>query len=183
VGDHGREGVIGRGEVLPLIQRSARRREFELRRDGALVGWLRFPRGRRSVAEAWAGAVGSLALTAGSGRVEVRGDGDGGAIVATVERARRGAWVVRVAGAPALGWRRSGPGHRWAVDGDGGTLLRLAATQGLLRASVRVTVQQAMPERSAELLCLLGGFLALRELQAEVDAGAAVGGIVAAGAG
>jgi hypothetical protein len=33
------------------------------------------------------------------------------------------------------------------------------------------------------VLCLLGGFLALRELQAEVDASAAVGGIVATGAG
>jgi hypothetical protein len=33
------------------------------------------------------------------------------------------------------------------------------------------------------LLCLIGGFLTLRELQAEVDASAAIGGIVAAGAG
>lgn len=69
------------------------------------------------------------------------------------------------------------------ADVDGGTLLRVAATQGLLRASVRITVQQAMPERFVELLCLLGGFLALRELQAEVDASAAVGGVVATGAG
>jgi hypothetical protein len=182
MGEDGREGVIGRGEVLALIQRSARRREFELRRGGARIGWLRFPPGRRSVAEASAGVVGSLALTAGSGRVEVRGGGDGG-IVATVERGRRGVAVVRVAGAPVLGWRRGGPGHRWVVDGDGGDLLGVAATQGLLRASVRVTVQRAMPERSVELLCLLGGFLALRELQAEVDASAAVGGIVATGAG
>jgi hypothetical protein len=141
MGDQGREGGIGRGEVLTLLQRSARRREYELRRDGALLGWLRFPPGRRSAAEAWAGAVGSLALTAGSGRVVVRG------------------------------------------SGDGDTLLRFTATQGLLRASVRITAQRAMPERSVELLCLLGGFLALGELQAEVDASAAVGGIVATGAG
>jgi hypothetical protein len=133
-------GEHGRGEVLTQIQRSARRREFELRRNGALIGWLRFPPGR-------------------------------------------GPAVVRVAGAPALGWRRAGPGHRWVVDGDGGDLLRVAATQGLLRASVRITVQRAMPGRSAELLCLLGGFLALRELQAGFDASAAVGGIVATGAG
>jgi hypothetical protein len=183
MGDQGSEGVTGRGEVLTLIQRSARRREYELRRDGARIGWLRFAPGRRSVAEASGGAVGSVALTAGSGRVEVRGSADGGVIVATVERGRRGAAVVRVVGAPVLGWRRSGPGHGWTVDVDGGTLLRVAATQGLLRASVRITVQQAMPERSVELLCLLGGFLALRELQAEVDASAAVGGIVATGAG
>jgi hypothetical protein len=63
-------GGHGLGEVLKLVQRSARRREFELRRDGAIVGWLRFPPGRRSVAEASAGAVGSLEPTAGSGRVD-----------------------------------------------------------------------------------------------------------------
>jgi hypothetical protein len=79
MGDQGRDGAIGRGEVLTLLQRSARRREYELRRDGALLGWLRLP--------------------------------------------------------------------------------------------------------SGSVLCLLGGFLALRELQAEVDASAAVGGIVATGAG
>lgn len=112
MGDQGREGVIGRGEVLTLIQRSARRREYELRRDGARIGWLRFRPGRRSVAEASGGAVGSVALTAGSGRVEVRGSADGGVIVATVERGRRGAAVVRVVGAPVLGWRRNA-GHRW----------------------------------------------------------------------
>ena len=39
-------GEHGRGEVLTQIQRSARRREFELRRNGALIGWLRFPPGR-----------------------------------------------------------------------------------------------------------------------------------------
>jgi hypothetical protein len=182
MGEHGRWGVIGRGEVLALIQRSARRREFELRRGGARIGWLRFPPGRRSVAEASAGAVGPLALTAGSGRVEARGGRR------RRHRRHRRAWASGRrggprGGAPALGWRRGGPGHRWVVDGDGGDLLRVAATQGLLRASVRVTVQRAMPERSLELLCLLGGFLALRELQAEVDASAAVGGIVATGAG
>ena len=79
MGDQGRDGAIGRGEVLTLLQRSARRREYELRRDGAPLGWLRLPPG--------------------------------------------------------------------------------------------------------SVLCLLGGFLALRELQAEVDASAAVGGIVATGAG
>jgi hypothetical protein len=60
VGGHGREDLIGRGEVLTLVQRSARRREFELRRDGA------------------------LALSGGgSGRVEVRRGAAVGGIVAT----------------------------------------------------------------------------------------------------
>jgi hypothetical protein len=115
MGDQGRGGAIGRGEMLTLLQWSA--------------------------AETWAGAVGSLALTAGSGRGR-----------RPRERGRR---------------RPAGLRH----------------DSGLLRASVRITAQRAMPERSVEPLCLLGGFLALRELQAEVDAGAAVGGIVATGAG
>jgi hypothetical protein len=36
---------------------------------------------------------------------------------------------------------------------------------------------------AAVLLCLIGGFLMLRSLQPETDGAAAVGGIVAAGAG
>jgi hypothetical protein len=49
--------------------------------------------------------------------------------------------------------------------------------------SVRITVQQEIPAPTVVLLCLIGGFLALRELQAEADGSAAVAGIVATGAG
>ena len=62
-------------------------------------------------------------------------------------------------------------------------LLGVAATQGFLKSWVQITVQQDLPEQAAVLLSVIGGFLALRELQVEVDASAAVGGIVAAGAG
>jgi hypothetical protein len=40
-----------------------------------------------------------------------------------------------------------------------------------------------MPEATAVLLCLIASFLALSELQSGVDGSAAVGGIVASGAG
>jgi uncharacterized protein YkwD len=49
MGDQGRDGAIGRGEVLTLLQRSARRREYELRRDGALLGWLDSPEHRANL--------------------------------------------------------------------------------------------------------------------------------------
>jgi hypothetical protein len=174
------EGAIGRDAVLALEQPSVRRRDYELRRGDEVLGWLRFPAFGRSAA-AWAGATGPLALTAGRGRVEVRGGPDA-ATVATVERARRGA-VVRLAGGTTLRWRRTGPGNRWAIDHDGEPLLRFAARSGLLRSSVRVTAERQLPGPTAELLCLVGGFLALRSLHADLDDSAAVAGIVAAGAG
>jgi hypothetical protein len=40
-----------------------------------------------------------------------------------------------------------------------------------------------LPKQTAVLLCLVGGFLALRELQTDIDASAAVGGIVASAGG
>jgi hypothetical protein len=84
---------------------------------------------------------------------------------------------------PAYGWRRSGRWQRWAIGAGEVDLLRVTAAQGLLKSWVQVTVQQDLPAQAAVLLSVIGGFLALRELQAEVDASAAVGGIVAAGAG
>ena len=41
--------AVARGEVLVLTQRSVRRRDYELRRGDEVVGWVRFPPGRRSV--------------------------------------------------------------------------------------------------------------------------------------
>ena len=57
------------------------------------------------------------------------------------------------------------------------------AAQGFLTSWVQITIQQDLPEQAAVLLSVIGGFLVLRELQAEVDGAAAIGGIVAAGAG
>jgi hypothetical protein len=177
------DSTVRRGEALTLTQQSARRRAYELRRGDQVVGWLQFPPGRRSVALAEGGGSDSVVLTASSGRVEVRGGPDAAATIATVERAPRGAAVIRTVQGPALEWRRTSRWHRWAIDDGKATLLRFAAVQGLLRSSVRIRVQQVIPEQTAVLLCLIGGFLALGSLQTETDAGAAVGGIVAAGAG
>jgi hypothetical protein len=177
------DNTIRPGEVLTLAQQSARRRAYRLQRGDQVIGWLQFPPGRRSVALADGGGIGSLVLTASSGRVDVRGGQDAAATIATVERAPRGAAVIRTVQGPALGWRRTGQRRGWAIDDGEATLLRVAAVQGLLRSSVRITAQQKIPEQTAVLLCLIGAFLALRSLQTETDAGAAVGGIVAAGAG
>jgi hypothetical protein len=126
-------------------------------------------------------ATGPLVLVATAGRVGVRGGPDAATAIATVERAREGAAALQLVGGPTLWWRRTGPSHRWAIDGDAGTLLGFAAHRRLLRTSIAITAHRQLPWPAAVLLGLIGGFLALAALQAEVDASAAVVGIVAAG--
>ena len=138
--------------------------------------------GRRSPALAEDEGTGSLVLTASAGRVEV-GGGPDAAATATVEHALAGVAVIRTVQGPMLRWRRVGRWHRWAMEDGEVALLRFVAAHGLLRSSVRITAQRDFPEPTAVLLCLIGGFLALRALQSEIDGGTAVGGIVAAGAG
>jgi hypothetical protein len=179
--EHTGIGTFRAGETLELVQPSARRREYELRRAGRAVGWLRFPPGRRSVALAEGAGTGAFVLTARPGRVEVR-RGPDAAVIATVELARGGSAVIRMLDAPELGWQRSGWRH-WAVADANATLLRFTTAHGVVRASARIAVQRELPEPAGVVLGLLGGFLALRKLQAEVDGAAAIGGIVAAGAG
>jgi hypothetical protein len=176
------QGAIQRGEVLTLQQRSVRRRDYGLRWGDQDLGRLRFAPGRRSLAQAETDQTGALVLTAARDRIEVRRR-DGGATVATVEGGRRRAMVIRIPHGPAFGWRRSGRWQGWAIGAGEVDLLGVTAAQGLLKSWVQVTVQQDLPAQAAVLLSVIGGFLALRELQAEVDASAAVGGIVAAGAG
>jgi hypothetical protein len=176
------EGALRQGEVLTLQQRSVRRRDYGLRRGDQDLGQLRFAAGRGAVAQAETDQTGTLVLTAGLGGVEVR-HRDGGVMVATVEGGRRGAMVIRTPQGPPYGWRRSGRWHRWAIGVGETDLMRFTAAQGFLKSWVQITVQQDLPGQTAVLLSVVGGFLALRELQADVDAGAAVGGIVAAGAG
>ena len=180
--DEPMEGAVRRGEVLTLVQRSVRRRHYGLRRGDQDLGRLQFASGRRLVAQAETDQTGALVLTAGLGGVEVRRR-DGGAMVATVEGGRRGTMVIRTAQGPAYGWRRSGRWYRWTIGVGQADLLRFTAAQGFLKSWVQISVQQDLPGQAAVLLSVIGGFLALRELQAEIDASAAVGGIVAAGAG
>jgi hypothetical protein len=181
--DEPMRGTVRQGEVLTLVQRSVRRRDYGLRLGDRDLGRLRFAPGRRSVAQADAGQTGPLVLTAGRGGVEVRRR-DGGAIVATVQGGRRGTMVIRTLSGPPLGWRRSGRWHGWTIGSDQADLLHLIAAQGFLRSWVQITARHDLPEQTAALLSLIGGFLALRELQSEVDASAAIaGGVVAAGSG
>ena len=174
--------AVGRGEVLVLTQRSVRRRDYELRRGDEVLGWLRFPPGRRSAAAAWAEATGSLALTAGRDGAEVRGGPGAAVLLATVERGTGRTNVIRLAGGPGLGWRRTGRWQRWVIDDHGAALLGVTGAHRLLKSSVLITAQQALPGPTTVLLGLVAGFLALRSLQAEVDASAAIGGAVAGGA-
>jgi len=169
--------------VLELTQLSARRRDYELRRGEQVTGSLRFPPGRRSGALAEAEATGSFTIVGSRGRVEARGGPDGAATLATVERGGGGAAVIHLADGPALRWRRAGRRNRWAIDDGGASLLQFSAAHGLLRSSVRITLHRELSEPVAVLLCLVGGFLSLRSLQADIDGAAAVGGIVATGAG
>jgi hypothetical protein len=60
-----------------------------------------------------------------------------------------------------------------------GTLLVIVACQGLLRASVHISAERTMPEQTAVLLCLIGGYLALSELQYKADLAAAIGAAAA----
>jgi hypothetical protein len=180
--DEPMQGTVRRGEVLTLQQRSVRRRDYGLRLGDQDLGRLRFASGRRSLAQADTDPTGALVLTAGRGGVEIHRR-DGGAIVASVEGGRRGTMVIRTPTGPPLGWRRSGRWHGWTIGAGQADLLGVTAAQGFLKSWVQITVQQDLPEQAAVLLSVIGGFLALRELQVEVDASAAVGGIVAAGAG
>ena len=91
--------------------------------------------------------------------------------------------MIRTPQAPAQNWRRRGRWRRWTIGVGETDLLRFTAAQEFLTSWVQITVEQDLPEPVAVLLSLIGGFLALRELQAEVDGSAAMGGIVAAGTG
>ena len=176
------QGAVHRGEVLTLEQRSVRRRHYELRRGDQELGRLQFAPGRRALAQAETDQTGALVLTTARGRVEVR-HRDSGATVATVLFGRGRTMVIRTLQRPPYGWRRSGRWNGWTIGVGETDLLRFTAAQGFLTSWVQITVEQDLPEPVAVLLSLIGGFLALRELQAEVDGSAAVGGIVAAGTG
>ena len=181
--DEPMEGTVRRGEVLTLVQRPVRRRDYGLRRGDQDLGRLRFTPGRRALARAETDQTGALVLTTAQGGVEVR-HRDTGATVATVLPGRGGTMVIRTPQGPAHSWRRRGRWQRrWTIGVGEADLLGFTAAQGFLKSWVQITAQQDLPEPVAVLLSVIGGFLALPELQAEVDGSAAVGGIVAAGTG
>jgi len=101
--------------------------------------------------------------------------------LATIDRGRGGS-VIHTAGGRALRWEKTARGNRWAMRDQDGTVLGIAAFQGLLRSSAQISVERAMPEHAAVLLCLIGGYLALSELQHKADLAAATAA-AAAGSG
>jgi hypothetical protein len=169
--NNGISGTVERGQVISLTQRSARRREYEMRTGDRALGWLRWRPGRRSFAQAEGRGIGPMELATRRGRVAVASVGSAEPL-ATVD-SEGGGSVIHVIEGHALRWEKAARGNHWAMRDQDGTLLVIAAFHGLLRSSVHITVARTMPEETVVLLCLIGGYLALRELQYKADLAAA----------
>jgi hypothetical protein len=173
--------TVERGEVISLMQRSSRRRDYEMRAREHVLGRLRWKRGRRSVAEAEGRGIDAMQLVTRRRQV-VAVIGEHGGETLVIDRHRRGGTVIHAVEGHPLSWERTAGRRRWAIREQGETVLSVAASQGLLRSSVRIDVERMMPEETAVLLCLIAGYLALSHLQSAVES-AAVAAIVAGSAG
>jgi hypothetical protein len=165
------DGTVEGGQVISLTRRSAWRREYEMRAGERALGWLRWRPGRRSFAQAEGPGIGPIELATRRRRVVVAGAG-GAEPVATVDR-QRDVSIIHAVESQALRWEKTARGNHWAMRDQDGTLLVFAAFQGLLRSSVHISVERTMPEQAVVLLCLIGGYLALSELQYKADLAAA----------
>jgi hypothetical protein len=165
------DGTVEGGQVISLTRRSAWRREYEMRAGERPLGWLRWRPGRRSFAQAEGPGIGPIELATRRRQVVVAGAG-GAETLATVDRQRDGS-VIHTAAGHALRWEKTSRGNHWAMRDQDGTLLAFAAFQGLMRSSVQISVERTMPEQAVVLLCLIGGYLALSELQHKADLAAA----------
>jgi hypothetical protein len=170
-------GTVEPGQVISLTRRSARRREYEMRAGERALGWLRWRPGRRSAAQAEGRGIGRMELATRRRQVVVAGAG-GAATLATVDRERGGSVIHTIEGR-ALRWEKTARRNHWAIREHDQTVLAVAAWQGLLRSSAQISLEQPMPERTAVLLCLIGGYLALSELQYKADLTAATAAVVA----
>ena len=171
-------GTVECGQAISLTQRSARRRDYEMRTAERTLGWLRWRPGRRSVAQAEGREIGPIEL-ASKGRRVVVARVASAETLATVDRERGGSVIHAIEG-HALRWERTALRNHWAMREQAGTVLSIAASQGLLRSSVQISVERTMPEQTAVLLCLIGGYLALSELRYKADLAAAVAATAAA---
>ena len=163
--------TVGPGQVIRLARRSAWRRDYDMRSGEGALGWLRWQPGRRSFAQAEGRGIGLIDLATRRRRVVVARAGAAEPL-ATVDRGRGGS-VIHTAGGRALRWEKTARGNRWAIRDQDGAVLVIAAFQGLLRSSAQISVERAMPEQTAVLLCLIGGYLALGKLQYKTDLAAA----------
>ena len=165
------DGTVGPGQVISLTRRSAWRGEYEMRSGESALGWLRWWPGRRSFAQAEGRGIGLMELATKRRRVVFARAG-GAEPLATVDRGRDGSLIHAVEGR-ALRWQKTARANHWAMHDQGGTLLVISAFQGLQRSSVHISVERTMPEEAVVLLCLIGGYLALSELQYKADLAAA----------
>jgi len=165
------DGTVEPGQVISLTRRSAWRREYEMRAGERALGWLRWRPGRRSFALAEGQGIGPIELATRRRRV-VAARAGAAEPLAAVDRGRGGS-VIHTSEGRALRWEKTARGNHWAIRDPDGTLLVIAAFQGLLRSSAQISVERAMPEQTAVLLCLIGGYLALSELQYKTDLAAA----------
>ena len=164
-------GTAGPGQVVSLARRSAWRRDYDMRAGEGAQGWLRWQPGRRCFAQAEGRGIGLIDLATRRRRVVAARAGAADPL-ATVERGRGGS-VIHTAGGRALRWEKMGRGNHWAMRDQDGTVLVIAASRGLLRSSAQISVERTMPEEAVVLLCLIGGYLALSELQYKADLAAA----------
>src|SRR5215469_18324912 len=165
------DGTVEGGQVIILTRRSAWRREYEMRAGERALGWLRWQPGRRSFAQAEGRGIGLIDLATRRRQVVVARAGAAEPL-ATVDRGRGGSVIHTVEGR-ALRWEKTARGNHWAMRDQDGAVLVIAAFHGLLRSSAQISMQRTMPEPTAVLLCLIGGYLALSELQHKADLAAA----------
>ena len=125
-------GTAGPGQVNSLTQRSAWRREYEMRAGEGALGWLRWRPERRSFAQGEGRGIGIMELATRRWRLVVARAGSGETL-ATADRGRGGS-VIHVARVTPSAGRRRRANHRAMRDQDG-TVLVIAAAQGALRAS------------------------------------------------
>src|SRR5215470_1641099 len=164
-------GTVGPGQVITLARRLAWRRDYHMRAGEGALGWLRWQPGRRCFAQAEGQGIGLIDLATRRRRV-VAARAGAAEPLATVNRGRGGS-VIHTGEGRTLRWEKTARGNRWAMRDQDGTVLVIAAFQGLLRSSAQIRVERAMPEQTAVLLCLIGGYLALSELQYNTDLAAA----------
>ena len=164
-------GTAEHGQVISLTQRSALHREYELRAADRALGSLRWRLGRRSFAQAESRGIGPIEFATRRRQVIVARAG-GAEPLATVNHGRGGSVIHAVEG-HALRWERTARRNHWAMRDQHRTVLAVAASHGLLRSSVHISAERAMPEHTAVLLCLIGGYLALSDLQHKADLAAA----------
>jgi len=165
------DGTVGPGQVISLTRRSAWRREYEMRAGEGALGWLRWRPGRRCFAQAEGRGIGPIEVATRRRRVVAARAGDAEPL-ATADR-ERGGLIIHTVEGHVVRWEKTARGNHWAMRDQDGTLLVIAAFQRLLRSSVQISVQRTMPEQTVVLLCLIGGYLALSELQHKADLAAA----------